>query len=77
MDESISRSAGALYGQEMTPQEMEEIIISANRIPRQRTTPPIAMPMRAYVAGRLKPRPSDWPTKDLKLPSLSPAHHSL
>jgi FO synthase len=38
MDESISRSAGAAHGQEMTPQEMEEIIISSDRIPRQRTT---------------------------------------
>ena len=38
MDESISRSAGASHGQEMTPQEMERIIASAGRIPRQRTT---------------------------------------
>jgi FO synthase len=38
MDESISRSAGASYGQEMTPQEMERIIVSTGRIPRQRTT---------------------------------------
>jgi FO synthase len=38
MDESISRSAGAAHGQEMTPQEMERIIVSAGRIPRQRTT---------------------------------------
>lgn len=38
MDESISRSAGASHGQEMTPQAMEAIIISAGRIPRQRTT---------------------------------------
>lgn len=38
MDESISRSAGASHGQEMTPQEMEQIIVSAGRIPRQRTT---------------------------------------
>jgi FO synthase len=38
MDESISRSAGASYGQEMTPQEMEEIIRSSGRVPRQRTT---------------------------------------
>jgi 2-iminoacetate synthase ThiH len=38
MDESISRSAGASYGQEMTPQEMEEIILSSGRVPRQRTT---------------------------------------
>jgi FO synthase len=38
MDESISRSAGASYGQEMTPQTMEEIIRACGRIPRQRTT---------------------------------------
>ena len=38
MDESISRSAGAAHGQEMTPQEMEAIIRSAGRVPRQRTT---------------------------------------
>jgi FO synthase len=38
MDESISRSAGASYGQEMTPQRMEEIIHAAGRRPRQRTT---------------------------------------
>jgi FO synthase len=38
MDESISRSAGASHGQEMTPQEMERIIVSTGRIPRQRTT---------------------------------------
>lgn len=38
MDESISRSAGASHGQEMTPQDMEKIILSAGRVPRQRTT---------------------------------------
>jgi FO synthase len=38
MDESISRSAGASHGQEMTPQRMEEIIASAGRRPLQRTT---------------------------------------
>ncbi|MEH2509548.1 FO synthase [Nitrobacteraceae bacterium AZCC 1564] len=38
MDESISRSAGASHGQEMTPQEMERIILSSGRTPRQRTT---------------------------------------
>jgi FO synthase len=38
MDESISRSAGASYGQEMTPQRMEEIIRSSGRLPRQRNT---------------------------------------
>ncbi len=38
MNESISRSAGARYGQEMPPQRMEELIRSAGRVPRQRTT---------------------------------------
>ena len=38
MDESISRSAGASHGQEMTPQRMEAIIRASGRIPRQRTT---------------------------------------
>ncbi len=38
MDESISRSAGAAHGQEMTPQNMESIIAASGRIPRQRTT---------------------------------------
>ena len=38
MDETISRSAGASHGQEMTPQAMEAIIRSADRLSRQRTT---------------------------------------
>jgi FO synthase len=38
MNESISRSAGAEYGQEMPPEHMEELIRSTGRTPRQRTT---------------------------------------
>ena len=38
MNESISRSAGAAYGQELAPEGMEELIRSAGRVPRQRTT---------------------------------------
>ncbi|MGZ5127425.1 MAG: 5-amino-6-(D-ribitylamino)uracil--L-tyrosine 4-hydroxyphenyl transferase CofH, partial [Burkholderiales bacterium] len=38
MNESISRAAGALHGQEMTPAMMESLIRSAGRTPRQRTT---------------------------------------
>ena len=38
MDESISRSAGASHGQEMHPALMEQIICSAGRRPRLRTT---------------------------------------
>jgi FO synthase len=38
MNESISRSAGAGHGQELPPERMEELIRSAGRIPKQRTT---------------------------------------
>lgn len=38
MDETISRSAGAQHGHEMAPLEMETLIRSINRVPRQRTT---------------------------------------
>jgi FO synthase len=38
MDETISRSAGAQHGHEMAPIEMEALIRSMNRVPRQRTT---------------------------------------
>ena len=38
MNESISRAAGAAHGQEMTPEMMEDLIYSAGRRPRQRTT---------------------------------------
>jgi FO synthase len=38
MNETISRSAGASHGQEMTPEMMEDLIRSIGRTPRQRTT---------------------------------------
>jgi FO synthase len=38
MDETITRSAGAVHGQEMTPAEMERIIRTLGRVPRQRKT---------------------------------------
>jgi FO synthase len=38
MNESISRAAGATFGQELPPEAMERIIRGAGRIPRQRTT---------------------------------------
>src|SRR4051794_30492067 len=38
MNESISRAAGSEWGQELTPERMEELIRSAGRVPRQRTT---------------------------------------
>ncbi len=38
MDETITRSAGAVHGQEMTPAMMESIIRDIGRTPRQRDT---------------------------------------
>jgi FO synthase len=38
MNESITRAAGAVHGQEMPPQSMEEVIRALGREPRQRTT---------------------------------------
>jgi FO synthase len=38
MNESISRAAGTLHGQEMAPQRMDELIASCGRVPQQRTT---------------------------------------
>jgi FO synthase len=38
MDETITRSAGAVHGQEMTPAMMESTIRTIGRMPRQRTT---------------------------------------
>jgi FO synthase len=38
MNESITRAAGALHGEEMPPEAMDRLIASLARIPRQRTT---------------------------------------
>jgi FO synthase len=38
MNESITRAAGAIHGEEMSPESMEEIIESLGRRPSQRTT---------------------------------------
>ena len=38
MNESISRAAGAEFGQELPPEQMEVVIRGAGRVPRQRTT---------------------------------------
>ncbi|MFW7343131.1 5-amino-6-(D-ribitylamino)uracil--L-tyrosine 4-hydroxyphenyl transferase CofH [Pollutimonas sp. H1-120] len=38
MNESISNAAGTEYGQEMNPAQMDNLIMSIGRVPRQRTT---------------------------------------
>ena len=56
MDETITRSAGAMHGQEMTPARMESIIRVIGRIPRQRTTLYGDAPEERYAAS-FAPRP--------------------
>jgi FO synthase len=57
MNESISRAAGAGWGQEMAPEQMVALIRSAGRVPRQRTTlygdPPPAQVARSFGAEPL------------------------
>ena len=57
MNESISRAAGAGWGQEMPPEGMEALIRSAGRVPRQRTTlygePPPGQVARSFGAEPL------------------------
>jgi FO synthase len=51
MDESITRSAGASHGQEMTPTQMEAVVRSLGRTPRQRNTLYETVPEDRYRAS--------------------------
>ena len=51
MNESITRAAGALHGQELPPQEMQQLIEAAGRMPRQRTTLYADAPARRVLAS--------------------------
>ena len=57
MNESISRAAGSEWGQELPPEQMEAVIRSAGRVPRQRTTtygtPPEEQVRRSFGAEPL------------------------
>ncbi len=70
MNESISRSAGAEHGQEFPPESMEELIRSAGRIPRQRTTLYGDVPEERRLASfGAAPLAEPWnpPVKDARL----------
>ena len=57
MNESITRAAGAVHGQEMPPEAMEGLIRGIGRTPRQRTTlygdAPAARKAAAFAAAPL------------------------
>jgi FO synthase len=61
MDETITRSAGASNGQEMTPTQMEHTIRSLGRVPRQRTTVYDTAPEDRYRASFAATRRSRRP----------------
>ena len=70
MNESISRSAGAVFGQELAPEQMDALIRSAGRTPRQRTTlyghPPDAQVERSFDAEPLA-EPANPPLSEQRL----------
>ena len=51
MNESISRAAGAAHGQQTAPRFMNELIVSAGREPKQRSTLYGAVPTERIAAG--------------------------
>lgn len=51
MNESISRAAGAAFGQELPPEEMERTIRAMGRVPRQRTTTYGAVPEERLITS--------------------------
>jgi FO synthase len=59
MNESITRAAGAAFGQELPPQAMEALIRELGRVPRQRTTvygeAPAERVSASFGAGPLEP----------------------
>lgn len=74
MDESISRAAGGMHGQEYPPDRMEASIRAAGRLARQRTTTygdaPSRQKQRSYAASALLPRVEPAAGKFAKVGSL-------
>jgi FO synthase len=63
MNESISRAAGTQHGQELSPEQMDALISSLGRTPRQRTTLYADVPgerrAASYCAVELRPLRTD------------------
>jgi FO synthase len=60
MNESITRAAGAVHGQEMAPDAMEALIRSLGRVPRQRTTLYADAPGERRAAAFAAPPLTEW-----------------
>jgi FO synthase len=76
MNESISRAAGASFGQEMPPEDMEALIRSLGRTPKQRTTlyrdPPPARIAASFGAAPLA-EPINTPARKYERPEHAAA----
>ena len=77
MNESITRAAGAGFGQELSPERMEALICGAGRTPRQRSTaygePAAVQVARSFQAADLRPvvqTPSPGWARDGARPTL-------
>ncbi len=80
MNESITRAAGAVHGQEMPPEAMEELIRGLGRTPRQRTTlygDAPASPPRRLLRRRPARRPCQHPRPPLRAVSGSRRRRGL
>ena len=66
MNESITRAAGAVHGEELPPAEMEALISSIGRTPAQRTT--------LYEDVAADRRAASFTAAPLAAPILTPAH---
>jgi FO synthase len=66
MNESITRAAGAVHGEELPPAEMEALIASIGRKPAQRTT--------LYDDVAAERRATSFAAAPLVAPILTPAH---
>ena len=77
MNESISRAAGTLHGQEMPPERMDEMIAACGPTPQQRTTlygaAPAEQRSRSYAAEPLAPLVQTPPRKRARAASMSGA----
>ena len=68
MNESITRAAGAVHGEEMAPKAMDDVITSLGRRPRQRTT--------LYGEASADRITASFNAVPLRPPSVVPAHRS-
>ena len=74
MNESITRAAGASFGQELSPEQMESVILYVNRVPRQRSTaygePSEQQVRRSFGAAELSPIIQTPPIKGARSDSV-------